>query len=171
MPRQFHDPESLFEPAPLLRRLLAMLYDGLICIAVLILATWGYTMFVAWIIGFDKYLEMAEAGAFNRDPMLTSVLFVILYLFFAYFWTRTGQTLGMQVWRIRIENYDGSSISWTQALKRYMAAYVSWIPAGLGYLWLLWDPRRETWPDKFSGTQVVDVPPPPKPAKKGKSPK
>ncbi len=158
MPRQFHDPEQLFEPAPLLRRLLAMLYDGLICIAVVIVITWGYTMLVAWLTGFDTYKEMAEGGQLNSDPRLTFVLFLALYLFFAYFWTRTGQTLGMQVWRIRVENHDGTSISWTQSLYRYLTGYVSWISAGLGYLWMLWDDTRETWPDKTSRSQVVRIP-------------
>lgn len=162
MPRQFHDPETLLTPATLLRRLLAMLYDALICIAVLLVATWGYTLLRAWMMGFDRYLELAESGQLGRDPLLTFFLFLVLYLFFAYFWTRTGQTLGMQAWRIRIENADGSSISWTQALKRYIAAYVSWITIGFGYLWMLWDPNRESWPCKFSGSRVVHVPPEPK---------
>src|SRR5690554_7229397 len=65
---------------------------------------------------------MAEAGQLSGDPGLTFVLFLVLYLFFAYFWTRLGQTLGMQVWRIRIENLDGTSVSWTQALFRYGTA-------------------------------------------------
>lgn len=168
MSRQFHDPDTLLSPASLHRRLLAIVYDALICIALLLVATWGYTMLVAWMTGFDQYLAMAETGERNRDPMLSFFLFLVLYLFFAYFWTRTGQTLGMQVWRIRIENRDGSAISWTQALKRYLAAYASWLTLGFGYLWMLWDANRETWPCKLSDSQVVYVPPPEK-AKKKKS--
>lgn len=158
MPRQFHDPEELLEPAPLLRRLLAMVYDGLICIAVAIVVTWGYTMAAAWFIGFDRYMELAESGALNSDPLLTSVLFVMLYLFFAYFWTRSGQTLGMQVWRIRIETLEGRSISLTQALLRFITGWASWLCLGLGYLWMLWDSNRETWTDKASRSRVVQVP-------------
>jgi uncharacterized RDD family membrane protein YckC len=67
---------------------------------------------------------MAEAGELSGDPGLTFVLFLVLYLFFAYFWTRIGQTLGMQVWRVRIENLDGTSVSWTQALIRYVTAAI-----------------------------------------------
>lgn len=122
MPRRFHDAEELLPPATALKRALAIIYDGLISIAVLLVATWIYTMIAGWITGWDKYEQMAEAGQLSGDPGLTFVLFLVLYLFFAYFWTRIGQTLGMQVWRVRIENLDGTSVSWTQALFRYGTA-------------------------------------------------
>lgn len=157
MPRQFHEADESLPPAPLLRRSLAMLYDGLICIAVLIVATWGYTMLAAWVVGFERYLELAEAGALNSDPLLTSFLFVILFLFFGYFWTRSGQTLGMQVWRIRVQNDNGLSVRWSQALLRYLMGYVSWITFGLGFVWMLWSPKSETWTDRFSESRVVDI--------------
>ncbi|WP_449286723.1 RDD family protein [Marinobacter sp. PE14] len=122
MPRRFHDAEELFPPATALKRALAIIYDGLISIAVLLVATWGYTMVAGWTTGWDRYEQMAEAGQLSGDPGLTFTLFLILYLFFAYFWTRIGQTLGMQVWRIRIENIDGTSVSWSKALRRYVTA-------------------------------------------------
>lgn len=122
MPRRFHDAEELLPPATALKRALAIIYDGLICIAVLLVATWVYTMIAGWLTGWDRYEQMAEAGELSGDPGLTFVLFLVLYLFFAYFWTRIGQTLGMQVWRVRIENLDGTTVSWTQALWRYGTA-------------------------------------------------
>lgn len=122
MPRRFHDAEELLPPATFLKRALAIIYDGLISIAVLLVATWAYTIVGGWLTGWDRFEEMAEAGQLSGDPGLTFVLFLVLYLFFAYFWTRIGQTLGMQVWRIRIENLDGTSVSWSQALRRYVTA-------------------------------------------------
>ncbi len=124
MPRRFHNAEELLPPATALKRALAIIYDGLISIAVLLVATWAYTVVTGYITGWDQYEQMAEAGELSGDPGLTFTLFLVLYLFFAYFWTRIGQTLGMQVWRIRIENLDGSSVSWTQSLFRYGTAAV-----------------------------------------------
>ncbi|WP_372964051.1 RDD family protein [Marinobacter sp.] len=122
MPRRFHDAEELFPPATALKRALAIIYDGLISIAVLLVTTWIYTMITGWIRGWEHMERMAEAGQLSGDPGLTFLLFLVLYLFFAYFWTHNGQTLGMQVWRIRIENLDGTSVSWTQSLLRYGTA-------------------------------------------------
>ena len=122
MPRRFHDAEELLPPATALKRALAIVYDGLISIAVLLVVTWAYTMVAGWVIGWDRYQHMVEAGQLSGNPGLTFTLFLVLYLFFAYFWTRIGQTLGMQVWRIRIENLDGTSVSWSKALRRYVTA-------------------------------------------------
>lgn len=177
MPRRFHDAEELLPPATALKRALAIIYDGLISIAVLLVATWGYTMVAAWITGWDKYEQLAEAGELSGDPGLTFVLFLVLYLFFAYFWTRVGQTLGMQVWRVRIENLDGTSVSWTQALIRYLTAAVVVFLTILGTYYLGALTLLLTLPaivavfypinglsltDRTSGSVVVQVPKPEK---------
>ncbi|MEQ5837120.1 RDD family protein [Marinobacter sp. NFXS9] len=158
MPQPFHPADELLPPATLIKRLLAMIYDGLICIAVLIVTTWIYTMLAAWIIGFEQYKALAASGKLSPDPLLTSVLFVVLFVFFGYFWTKSGQTLGMQVWRIRIENPDGTPIRWYQALLRYLIGWVSWLTGGLGYVWMIWDSEKRSWTDRISESQVVRVP-------------
>lgn len=126
MPRRFHNAEELLPPATFLKRVLAITYDGLIGIAVLLVTTGIYTMISGWANGWvadwDAPLQATKTSQISGEPGLTFTLFLIMYLFFAYFWTRAGQTLGMQVWRIRIENLDGSTISWTQALIRYVTA-------------------------------------------------
>lgn len=157
-PRVFHSEETLLSPAPLLRRLLAMLYDGLICAAILLVTTLAYTMVSAWIVGFERYKTLTESGAPGSDPLLTSILFVILFAFFGYFWTRNGQTLGMQVWRIRVENRNGTTIRWPQALLRFLTGWGCWLSAGLGYLWMLWDSEKRCWTDMASESVVVQVP-------------
>ncbi|MGM0952619.1 MAG: RDD family protein [Pseudomonadota bacterium] len=177
MPRRFHDAEELLPPATALKRALAIIYDGLISIAVLLVATWGYTMVAGWITGWDKYEQLAEAGELSGDPGLTFALFLVLYLFFAYFWTRVGQTLGMQVWRVRIENLDGTSVSWTQALIRYLTAAVVVFLTILGTYYLgaltllltvpaiiavFYPVNGLSLTDRTSGSVVVQVPKPQK---------
>ena len=136
MPQRFHSADELLPPARFIKRLMAVIYDGLISVAVLLVTSWAYTLVAGTIIGWDKYEKMAEEGAIGSDPALTFVLFLTLYLFFGYFWTRNGQTLGMQAWRIRIENMDGTSVSWSQALRRYAAAAAILFVALLGAYYL-----------------------------------
>ena len=75
LPRTFHPAEEQLSPAPLVRRLLAMLYDGLICFALLLVTTLIYTLISAWIVGVERYKILSESGATGSDPLLTSFLF------------------------------------------------------------------------------------------------
>lgn len=136
MPQRFHAEDELLPPASFLKRLMAVIYDGLISVAVLLVTAWVYTLIAGYMIGWDKYGSMAEEGLIEAEPTLTFVLFLVLYLFFGYFWTRTGQTLGMQAWRIRIQNLNGVSVSWTQALRRYVTAAGILFAALLGAYYL-----------------------------------
>ena len=42
-----------------------------------------------------------------------------------------------------------------QLIGRYFAYYLSTIPLGLGFLWIIWDPKKQGWHDKLAGTVVV----------------
>ncbi|MEQ6884524.1 RDD family protein [Salicola sp. Rm-C-2C1-2] len=153
---------ELYTPAPLWRRLAAMLYDSLLCIALAFVVTAIYTALHKLLISAglfsDRYGAMLEAeGNVGHDPVLALVLVVSLWLFFGFFWRRAGQTLGMQTWRIRIENPDGSVISWTQALLRVIAGLLSWATFGLGWLWQWWDPQDRSWTDRLSRSRTMQL--------------
>lgn len=150
MPKKiFPEENSLITKAPLIRRLTAMLYDTLICAALMLVTTGVYTAISHKITGQEST---------SGDPLLSSILFITLYLFFGYFWTRSGQTLGMQVWHLRIQNEDSTSISWLQALLRFMMAIISFICIGAGYIWMLIDKDKKAWHDRFSESVVVRIP-------------
>jgi uncharacterized RDD family membrane protein YckC len=82
----------------------------------------------------------------------------MIVLFFCVFWTRSGQTLGMLAWRLRVERSDGATLTWRDALLRLAGACVSLAALGLGYFWIWIDRDRLTWHDRWSGTRVVVVP-------------
>jgi len=143
-------------PAPLWRRLAAMAYDS-----VLIMAIWMVVAFIVLsLFGIDN-ARTVEGEAVTLDPLYKNILFAAMILsawsFFAWFWTHSGQTLGMQAWRVRVENTDGSSISARQSVVRFLGALVSMLPAGLGYWMLLFNARKEAFHDKLSGSSVVLV--------------
>ncbi|TDT43054.1 putative RDD family membrane protein YckC [Halospina denitrificans] len=156
---------SELRPAPLLRRLAAMLYDGLLCIALLLVVTGLYTglhklLIHLELLGADRYAEMLEANtAISYDPVLTVLLVASLWGFFGFFWRRRGQTLGMQAWKIRIQNEDGSPITWLQAFMRVLVGILSWLALGLGYLWQWFDTGRRSWTDLASDSVTVLVSP------------
>ena len=42
-----------------------------------------------------------------------------------------------------------------RAIGRYFAKFLSGLVIGLGYFWMLWDPKKQTWHDKLVNTVVV----------------
>lgn len=68
----------------------------------------------------------------------------------------TGQTLGCRVLGLRIiDKNSGGAPGYGRGLGRYFAQILSAIPLGLGYFWMLWDSKKQTWHDKLAGTLVV----------------
>lgn len=130
-------------PAGLLRRLGAMVYDGL-----LILAIWMITLF----------LLVAFSNAAVGGPVVQSLLFIELFGFYTYFWVFKGQTLGMLAWRLSITSTSGHQMTLIQVVLRFVAALVSFACLGLGYLWILFDPAKRAWPDMFSDTAITYSP-------------
>jgi uncharacterized RDD family membrane protein YckC len=138
-------------PAGLLRRLAALLYDSLLLVAVLMVATALFLPFTG-----------GEALSAARHPVLEwvyrLVLLGLLVAFYGFFWTRSGQTLGMAAWRLRVEREDGTLLGWADTVRRLAAAALSLLPVGLGYFWILVDPRKRAWHDRLTRSRVVVLP-------------
>jgi uncharacterized RDD family membrane protein YckC len=47
--------------------------------------------------------------------------------YFVYFWSRSGQTLPMKTWHIRVLRLDGQPLSVGQALLRYVLSFAWWL--------------------------------------------
>jgi uncharacterized RDD family membrane protein YckC len=137
--------------AGLLRRLGAMLYDGLLLLGVLMVATALFLPLTGGeAVGSERNLAL--------DLLYRSVLLALVVGFFGLFWTRSGQTLGMASWRLRVEREDGARLGWGDTLRRLGWALVSLLPLGLGFLWVLFDPERRAWHDRLSRTRMVVLP-------------
>ena len=151
-------PQGEFPSASLIRRCAAIFYDFLLSIALLMVVTLLYKMAQMTIVGEQQLRQMSDAGALDGDPLLSTLLVMSLFGFFAKFWTHNGQTLGMQVWGLRIQNADGSAITLWQAQLRFVVAIGSWLCLGLGFLWVLWDKDKRSWHDIYSESRVVQLP-------------
>jgi uncharacterized RDD family membrane protein YckC len=77
--------------------------------------------------------------------------------YFTYFeGSPSGQTPGKRVMNIRLIDFEtGGAPGYGKAAIRWVCRYISAIPCGLGYLWMLWDKEKQTWHDKLSTTVVV----------------
>jgi len=129
----------------LVRRLAAIVYDLLLVLAVLFLATVPYLAI---------YRGPVEPATRAYQVGLAAVVFV----FFVGYWSRRGRTLGMQSWGLQLQGADGRIPPLGACSLRFFAAILSWLPFGLGFLWQLWDKDKLAWHDRLSGTRIVYYP-------------
>lgn len=137
--------ESPVSPG-LFRRLAVVVYDALVLLAVLFLAT-------------ALALPITHGQAIAPEhPLFQAYLLLVAFLYLGWFWTRAGQTVAMRAWRLRVVDVGGGRIGWRQAGLRFVAAMLSWAVFGLGFLWIALDHENRAWHDILSGTRVVQDP-------------
>jgi len=157
----------------LLRRLASFLYEGVLL--------FGVVMAAGLVYGIATQQRHALVGT----PGLQAFLFVVLGIYFVYFWCRSGQTLAMQTWQLRLVTLDGQPLRPLRAACRYLLTWMWFLPALLtlhltglkgtapafavvlaGVLayaalaWLL--PDRQYWHDVLCKTRIVNWRPPPR---------
>ena len=83
---------------------------------------------------------------------------VFSFGYYTYFHGRTGQTPGDAALGIRVVDIDtGNVIGYGRAFGRCLVSIVSGLVIVVGYLWMLWDPRKQTWHDKAVSSLPVRV--------------
>lgn len=69
----------------------------------------------------------------------------------------SGQTVGKRAMGIRVVTEEGGPLGYGLATGRYFARILSGIPCLLGYFWMLWDDKKQTWHDKLVHSNVVTL--------------
>jgi len=64
--------------------------------------------------------------------VLQALLFVAVGIYFVYCWIRSGQTLAMKSWRLRVVDRNGALLTPLRAALRYLLAWSLFAP-GLAY--------------------------------------
>ena len=134
----------------LIRRFAAIIYDSLLVFACLVMLAIISTSYL----GGKSVYAGGQLYLFGYNTLR----FAIIFLFFVLYWSRPGRTLGMQSWRLQLETFDGGKVGVGAAVIRFFAALISWAPAGLGFLWSLWDKDGLTWHDRISKTRIMYYP-------------
>lgn len=148
-------PVTLYESPGLLRIFAAMVYDSLLLAAVSI-------AYGALVVGLRVAIEgQPEVGQRHHWGILSGSLvtlcwFAVLVFFYAFFWHRFGQTLGMKTWKFQVLDARTYQLPhYKQCLIRSLAAIVSLLLLGFGYWCKLIHPQGKTLHDILSGTTLV----------------
>lgn len=140
------NPGTVQPPAGVGRRLVAAAYDGLLLVALWMLASLGV-------------VALRGGGAVPAGQLGYQVLLLLLAaLFFIPCWLQGGQTLGMRAWRLRVERRGGGPLDARLCALRFVCGLLSVATLGLGLLWLWLDREGLALHDRLAGTQVTLLP-------------
>jgi len=108
--------------APLVARIGAFFYESVL--------VFGISFFVSALI------HTLVPAADDNPWVLRIALFFTLGVYFSYCWQRSGQTLAMKAWHIRLVGQTSDTVPWMSAILRYCAAWTMVIP-GLILVWMM----------------------------------
>lgn len=147
-----------FPRAGFRRRFGSWVYDVLIAFAVYMVA--GAIAFLIFNLLINFNVISMQGFEHAIDLQRSSIIFSILIygwniawvsFFFVFFWAKSGQTLGMKAWRLRLQNQDGTRITKTTGLKRLIPTLL-----GLGNLTVIFDRKNKlSLQDRLTNTEVV----------------
>jgi uncharacterized RDD family membrane protein YckC len=103
-------------------------------------------------------------GDVGTAPVVLFIVGAITYLAF-FIWNvcvrqgRTGYSVGKQALGIKLIGLrSGQPIGGGLSFIRQLAHILDVLPCYIGYLWPLWDPKRQTFSDKVCSTVVLNEP-------------
>ena len=120
----------------LLKRLLVNFYDLILLFAVLYFFT-------------IPVILLSKGNAVLDNILYQAYLIAIIYFYYAWFWKKYNQTLGMRIWKIKIYSRYSLEVSYIQSLKRIIISLLG------GHVLLL--VSDESLQDKISQTYLERI--------------
>jgi uncharacterized RDD family membrane protein YckC len=115
------------------------------------------TRAAAWFIDGAILFVIESAGFFTAGQAGLGAGLIVGLAYSWFFLTRNnGQTIGKLLMKIRVIKVDGSPISDSDAVIRYIGTIINYI-GFIGWLWALVDNNRQGWHDKMAQTYVVNA--------------
>jgi len=172
-----------FPPATFFKLLGSSLYDFMLLCAVWLVAGFVYIIPAQMLTDIDATEKNNLTTTEFTGPVFYVYLFLVTWFFFAWFWTRGGQTLGLSSWSLKLQTNEGNNLRWAQTFLRFLIAGSPWILALFAYdqvsthqllpspyhysvfiigfislLWTLVDKQKRSIQDIVTKSQIVIVP-------------
>jgi len=130
------------------KRTAALVYDALVVIAILLLATALAMIVVTLIYGSEA---ISEQQILRENPLLFIWLLFCWFYYYCWCWQKAGQTLGMKTWKIKLVTDDKQKISCRNALIRFCSSLFGLANVGLFF------PINKGWQDLLSHSNIIDI--------------
>jgi uncharacterized RDD family membrane protein YckC len=118
----------------------------------------GLAQAVYLVLAATAGLLLGLAGGLDQGWLAGSLAgggwFLVVAVYFAGFWSVTGQTPGLRLLRLRVLTRSAEPPSFHRGLLRFAGLILAIIPLGAGFLPALFDRRRRALPDYLAGTTV-----------------
>jgi uncharacterized RDD family membrane protein YckC len=138
------------------QRLIAYIVDGFIM---------GLIVWFFIIIGTIIAAVSASGNTVNGGGVAVGGIFLLVgiavdILWKPYWWSHGGQTPAYKMLHLRVvREQDGGPLGFGQAFLRLIGYIINDLIFGipLGFIWVLFDARRQGWHDKIANTVVITV--------------
>jgi uncharacterized RDD family membrane protein YckC len=105
-----------------------MVYEGVLLFGITVVAaSLYYALISVFGVHFVSYAKTDYADLVRFGLMVW--MFFVLGFYFVYCWCKSGQTLAMKTWRIRVVDLDGGKLPVVKGVVRYFLAWLWFLPA------------------------------------------
>jgi uncharacterized RDD family membrane protein YckC len=129
-------------------RFIAFMFDCILSIGVFMLVLSAASFAASVLTGSSIHWSRA-------NTWVVVAFFAWEFFYYAYFWTASGKTPGMELLGVQVVGQDGSSVGSKRGLVRTLAFPLSFLLLGLGFLGILLGRDRRALHDVIAGTAVV----------------
>lgn len=121
----------------------SFVYDSLVVIAISFLASW---LFI---------LAFGDATQGIKHYALQLFLWLVIGFYLIRCWSKSGQTLAMHTWHLKLVDQNDHLPSLAALILRYILATLGLLLLGLGFFWALWDRERCYLHDRILNTRII----------------
>jgi len=122
-----------------------LVYEALTLIAL----SFAFSALFVWLAG--------DATHGVQRLLLQIFLWCAVGAYYVRCWVKTGQTLAMQAWQLKLVSQDGALLVLKGAVLRYVLATASLILFGVGFLWAVFDKDRLFLHDRLIKSKIIDM--------------
>jgi len=134
----------------------------LIDVVILILVVGLISAFVSSTLNLFGLTDLLHNFLRSGGPLATALLifvalfnFLVIAVYFVGGWHLAGTTVGDALMGLRVVSVSGERVSLWRSIMRLIGFVLSAVVLFIGFIWALFDSRRQGWHDKLGGTVVI----------------